>query len=974
MSDANSAASGSASQNNNDADAGASNNRNRTNNNFYNNQTFPAARKEDLGKFELHSPTDQARAIDQYEKTMEYILNHVASNNTDYKHVGRMLQEGFVKGEMPSLSISAQPTQPNQNDSKYEMQVAASGGKGTTTVVDQDLYKHDWEVYRIEHEEWRYQRGIDAKKIEALEDGIPKMARLILNQCSEQLISTIKQQEQWRDLEDMKSPVELGALIRKVMLGFTDALEPNLRGMLIMRLWLTFFQGPRLGLMRYDELHRGVIKLVREMNNGELLVPFDIVLEQLRLDEPSIAQQYDNCTDGTFDPRVSYPAEWKAAREKAERRFDGAVCLANLNPEKHGALQERIRQAYVEKGEYNIDSREKVIFIASNSASRSTPRARPYQGRSHVQVGHFADDICPEDIYFGNEICGANYLTEGDQGKFYEEGMQSDREWSKVKVTADSGCLHCGDKTQDGHQTKDCPFLSQEEQRQVGDILDAPAEAENEGTPAESGATIAIDSAATHCTSTTASAQYLRNVKEAARPLIIEGNIPGANTSTHSGTIGPELESYVDPASKQSVVPIEDLAAVGCRVQLDTDKSMQFKVSQNGESITSFKNEVGLPVFKYESLVGLLDNGKKEEAVKFTDEFLAERAEFKIAGKCYVQTVNANYEGFTKEEVKRAYLAREAAGMIGGPSEVKMQFLVSNNKLDECPFNLQDVRNAYKIFGPNLSTVRGKTVRRAPARVQTDYIEVPRDFLLLVKNVTLLADVMFVNKVPFLITVSRKIKFITVEFLSSRTAKQLSKKLKRILRLYGRAGLTVHTILMDMEFDKVADALEGDIVVNTAAAREHVGEVERDIRLVKERCRGVVSCLPYTCLHKQIVINVVYFAALWLNAFVRKSGCSTDFSPRAIVLHTALSYKQHCRAQFGEYCEAHEDATKTNGMNSRTFPAICLGPTGNRQGTYKMFDLETCRVHKVRSFTRMIMPESLAAQVNAIGARTQREV
>ena len=131
----------------------------------------------------------------------------------------------------------------------------------------------------------------------------------------------------------------------------------------------------------------------------------------------------------------------------------------------------------------------------------------------------------------------------------------------------------------------------------------------------------------------------------------------------------------------------------------------------------------------------------------------------------------------------------------------------------------------------------------------------------------------------------------------------------------------------------MADALEGDIVVNTAAACEHVGEVEREIRLVKERCRRVITCLLYTCLHKLIVVNLVYFSALWLNAFVRKSGCSTEFSPWAIILRTALSYKRHCRAQFGEYCEAHEYPTRTNTMDSRTFPAICLGPTGNKQGT-----------------------------------------
>ena len=39
-----------------------------------------------------------------------------------------------------------------------------------------------------------------------------------------------------------------------------------------------------------------------------------------------------------------------------------------------------------------------------------------------------------------------------------------------------------------------------------------------------------------------------------------------------------------------------------------------------------------------------------------------------------------------------------------------------------------------------------------------------------------------------------------------------------------------------------------------------------------------------------------------------------------------------------------------------------------------MFDLETCKVHKVRTFTRMVMPESLAARVDSLGKRTRREV
>jgi hypothetical protein len=49
---------------------------------------------------------------------------------------------------------------------------------------------------------------------------------------------------------------------------------------------------------------------------------------------------------------------------------------------------------------------------------------------------------------------------------------------------------------------------------------------------------------------------------------------------------------------------------------------------------------------------------------------------------------------------------------------------------------------------------------------------------------------------------------------------------------------------MDMEFKK----LEGEtteVIVNTTAAREHVGDIERCIRSIRDRCRSIVSELPY---------------------------------------------------------------------------------------------------------------------------------
>ena len=123
------------------------------------------------------------------------------------------------------------------------------------------------------------------------------------------------------------------------------------------------------------------------------------------------------------------------------------------------------------------------------------------------------------------------------------------------------------------------------------------------------------------------------------------------------------------------------------------------------------------------------------------------------------------------------------------------------------------------MFGPYRAEVRGGTVRIAPNRVEPEYIMIPKDFILLHKKVVLVADAMFVNNVAFLIKISRKIKFLTVEHLKSRSSKQLVHSLKNVMRLYGRNIQHVTTILTDMEFTSVIDPLLEKTAVNNTAAR-----------------------------------------------------------------------------------------------------------------------------------------------------------
>jgi len=140
-----------------------------------------------------------------------------------------------------------------------------------------------------------------------------------------------------------------------------------------------------------------------------------------------------------------------------------------------------------------------------------------------------------------------------------------------------------------------------------------------------------------------------------------------------------------------------------------------------------YKDEQGLPYLDLEesseAAVLLLQRGED----LYTDTTRIE-AEAKAA-VALVQTVRGNYEGYTKGEVLKAKEARRAQAMMGNPSKKDYKTMVSNNLIPECPITSTDITNARAIFGPDLLSVRGKTVRTTPALVVADYVAVPRNLV-----------------------------------------------------------------------------------------------------------------------------------------------------------------------------------------------------------------------------------------------------
>ncbi len=143
-------------------------------------------------------------------------------------------------------------------------------------------------------------------------------------------------------------------------------------------------------------------------------------------------------------------------------------------------------------------------------------------------------------------------------------------------------------------------------------------------------------------------------------------------------------------------------------------------------------------------------------------------------------------EGFTKREVEEARKACEAQGMLGHPTNCDFLGMVRGGMISNCPTTANAVTNAHQIFGPDLAGVRGRTVRRPPESVTTDYVQIPQVILERHQLVTLAVGVMFVNGVPFLVSMARGLNLVTAEFEPSRTAKQLAAGITRMMDLYTR--------------------------------------------------------------------------------------------------------------------------------------------------------------------------------------------
>jgi hypothetical protein len=443
----------------------------------------------------------------------------------------------------------------------------------------------------------------------------------------------------------------------------------------------------------------------------------------------------------------------------------------------------------------------------------------------------------------------------------------------------------------------------------------------------------------------------LKNIRKCSGPPLRCYCNGGFQDSTLIGTLDGYGDVWYNPNSLANILSMAHVSE-HFRVNFDTDiEQAIFVWRKDGTFIKFIRSQKGL--YYHDIRWGTKQPDGPTASVKAVT---------------FVQTIADNKKPFTPRDVEKADLAKRIYEMVGRPSYRDFCNMIKFQMIQNCPITVRDVQTAEAIYGKDVYAVRGKTVRRQPSHVRDDVlVPVPPSILTHYRKITLCIDLFFIDKIPFFTTISRKILFMTVEPLSNRKLSTIFKAVAKVVHIYRARNFQVQFIFADNEFKGLrAKILELKIYLNCAAANEHVPEIERAIRVIKERVRATISSLPFRALPFRFTKELVSHLVTCLNMFPRRGGVSNNLSPRTLICGLPIDYNLQCRVPFGAYCEVHDEHTPTNTMESRTTPAVSLGPTGNLQGTYKFYSLQSRKMIVRRHWTELPMPDRVISLVESI--------
>ena len=152
---------------------------------------------------------------------------------------------------------------------------------------------------------------------------------------------------------------------------------------------------------------------------------------------------------------------------------------------------------------------------------------------------------------------------------------------------------------------------------------------------------------------------------------------------------------------------------------------------------------------------------------------------------------------YSKRDVKKATEARRLHGTLHFPSKQTFDWMIRGNQINNCKATPDHVEIAHDIWGESEDYIKGSRVRSKSKHIDGFKLKVPTEYLKLGKEVYFTCDVFFVNKIPFLITLSRKIDFTATAHIKDRKIKTNFLVFLAVYKCYLRRGFRIKMVHAD---------------------------------------------------------------------------------------------------------------------------------------------------------------------------------
>ena len=166
-------------------------------------------------------------------------------------------------------------------------------------------------------------------------------------------------------------------------------------------------------------------------------------------------------------------------------------------------------------------------------------------------------------------------------------------------------------------------------------------------------------------------------------------------------------------------------------------------------------------------------------------------------------------------------------------------------------------------------------------------------------------DIMHVREMPFIVTLITPLNLLMTVRIENRSVPHIWEKIQSQIANLSKKGFKITKARVDPESGLTAlDNLFASVGIEmcSVGVNQHIAEVERRIRVIKERCRGIVDTLPYR-LCKKLLEYLIYFVTKRLNM---EPTSVINYAPSAWETYAGvkIDYGRMIKAAFGEYCQA----------------------------------------------------------------------